>query len=73
MIKVIEIGPFGCRIDRGTLEDLEDIPEGYEAKRIEDGTESLIVYVEPTTKEAYWRVKDDREGARVRVSGSVLH
>ncbi len=47
VIKVIELGPFGCRIDRGTAESLEDLPEGYEAKRIQDGLDAMVVYVEP--------------------------
>lgn len=58
IIKVIELGPFGSRIDRGTLEDFE-IPESYKARNIENGPDSIIVYVEPTTKEAYWRVRDE--------------
>ena len=45
MIRVIELGPFGCRIDRGTLKSLDDIPEGYEAEMIENRTDSVIVGV----------------------------
>jgi len=62
MIRIIELGPFGCRINRGTIEGLEDIPEGYKAKSIEKGPDSITVYVEPTTKEACWRLKDGYEG-----------
>ena len=59
MIRVIELGPFGCRIDRGTLKSLDDIPEGYKAERIENRTDSVIVYVLPTTKEADWRIEGE--------------
>jgi len=45
--RVIELGPFGCRIFRGTAEDLGDIPLGYEAIRVEDKRHSATVYVEP--------------------------
>lgn len=51
VIKVIELGPFGCLIDRGTIEDFNDIPKGYKAKRIETRTEMITVYIEPTEKE----------------------
>lgn len=51
MIKVVELGPFGCLIDRGTAEDLENLPDGYEAKSVEDGQEAIIVYIEPTRKD----------------------
>ena len=44
---VIELGPFGCRIFRGTAENLGDIPRGYEAIRVEDKRHSATVYVEP--------------------------
>lgn len=47
VIKVIELGPFGCRIDRGTAESLKDLPEGYEAKRIQNDLDAMVVYVEP--------------------------
>jgi hypothetical protein len=45
--RVIELGPFGSRIFRGTAENLEDIPEGYETIRVEDKRRSATVYVEP--------------------------
>ena len=45
--RVIELGPFGSRIFRGTAENLRDIPRGYEAIRIEDKRHSATVYVEP--------------------------
>jgi hypothetical protein len=50
MIRIVELGPFGCRIDRGTAENLEDLPEGYEAKGVEDGPDAITVYVEPKRK-----------------------
>jgi hypothetical protein len=45
--RVIELGPFGSRIFRGTTENLEDIPRGYEAIRVEDKRHSVTVYGEP--------------------------
>jgi hypothetical protein len=45
--RVIELGPFGSRIFRGTAENLRDIPRGYEAIRVEDKSHSATVYVEP--------------------------
>ena len=59
MIRVVELGPFGCRIERGTLKSLDEIPEGYKAKGIENHPDSVIVYVLPTTKEAFWRTKGE--------------
>jgi len=59
MISVIELGPFGCRINRGTLKSLDEIREGYKAERIENHPNSVIVYVLPTTKEACWRTKGE--------------
>ena len=45
--RVIELGPFGSRIFRGTAENLKDIPTGYDAIRVEDKRDSATVYVEP--------------------------
>ncbi len=45
--RVIELGPFGSRIFRGTAESLKDIPTGYEAILVEDKRLSATVYVEP--------------------------
>ncbi len=45
--RVIELGPFGSRIFRGTAENLRDIPLGYEAIRVEEKRHSATVYVEP--------------------------
>lgn len=50
VVRVIELGPFGCLIDRGTTDDPEDIPEGYEAKRMETSAETVTVYIEPSVK-----------------------
>ena len=45
--RVIELGPFGCRIFRGTAKSLTDIPLGYEAIRVDEKRPSATVYVEP--------------------------
>ncbi|MCW4036552.1 MAG: hypothetical protein NWE75_05100 [Candidatus Bathyarchaeota archaeon] len=50
VVRVIEQGPFGCLIDRGTTDDPEDIPEGYKAKRMETSAETVTVYIEPSVK-----------------------
>lgn len=47
VIRVIELRPFGSRIDRGTAENLDDIPEGYEVKSIKKNPDAVIVYIEP--------------------------
>jgi hypothetical protein len=48
MIRIIEIGPFGSKIDRGKTNSLEDLPDGYEIKKIEDKKGIITIYVEPT-------------------------
>jgi hypothetical protein len=45
-IKVVEYGPFGCQIDRGMMNDLSDIPEGYLVVRV-DVDENMVVYIDP--------------------------
>lgn len=45
-IKVIEYGPFGCQIDRGVMDDIGDIPEGYLVVRV-DVEDDMIVYIDP--------------------------
>lgn len=46
-IRVVECGPFGCRLDRGKVNSLEEINEGFEVVRAEAGND-LTVFVEPT-------------------------
>ena len=60
MIRVIELGPFGCTKDRGTLESLEDIPKGYKAERMENRHDPVIVYVVPTRKDSRWEEVEER-------------
>ena len=47
MFKVIELGPFGSRIDQGLIEDLDEIPEGYEVIAVDDEDHPSSVYIEP--------------------------
>ena len=47
MIRVIELGPFGSRIDRGLIKDLDEIPEGYVATAVDDEDYPLKVFIEP--------------------------
>jgi len=51
MIRVIELGPFGSRIDRGLIEDLDEIPEGYVAIAVDDENYPSSVYIEPHSKQ----------------------
>jgi hypothetical protein len=46
-IRVVECGPFGCRLDRGRVDSLEEIHEGFVVVRAEAG-DDVIVFVEPT-------------------------
>jgi len=47
VVLLIELGPFGCRINRGYVEHIEDIPEGYTAVRVIPGIDITISYIEP--------------------------
>jgi len=49
VVRLVELGPFGCRIDRGTAKDLQDIPEGYETRSVIVGLDSVTVFIEPAT------------------------
>jgi hypothetical protein len=46
-IRVVECGPFGCRLDRGWVDSLEEIHEGFVVVGAEAG-DDVIVFVEPT-------------------------
>ncbi len=48
-IRVVECGPFGCRLDRGKVNSLDEIHEGFEVVRAEAG-DDLTVFVEPTVQ-----------------------
>ena len=48
-IRVVEYGPFGCRLDRGKVNSLDEIYEGFEVVRVEAG-DDLTVFVEPTVR-----------------------
>jgi hypothetical protein len=50
LIKVVELGPFGCRIDRGEVEDISRIPKDLRVSGIEE-TDVTTVYVEPVLKD----------------------
>jgi hypothetical protein len=45
-IKVVEYGPFGCQIDRGVIENINEIPEGFVAVRVDVG-DGIVVYIDP--------------------------
>ena len=46
VVQIVELGPFGSRINRGQTENIEDIPEGYKAVLIEPKLDCTIVYIE---------------------------
>jgi hypothetical protein len=45
-IRVVECGPFGCTLDRGVIESMDQIPEGYYVVKVLAGDE-LTVYIDP--------------------------
>jgi len=47
VIQLVELGPFGCRINRGQTENIEDVPEGYKVVSIKTRSDCIIVYIEP--------------------------
>ncbi len=47
VIQLVELGPFGCRINRGQIENIEDIPENYKVVSIKARSDCVIVYIEP--------------------------
>jgi hypothetical protein len=50
--KLIEMGPFGSRILRGTVDTLNDIPPGYKTIRVKMQNLLTTIYIEPYTIEA---------------------
>ncbi len=48
-IRVVECGPFGCRLDRGRVDSLEEIHEGFVVVGAEAGKD-LTVFVEPSKR-----------------------
>jgi hypothetical protein len=45
-IRVVECGPFGCQLERGTVESMDQIPEGYCVVHVQVG-DGLTVYIDP--------------------------
>jgi hypothetical protein len=50
LIKVVELGPFGCRIDRGEVEDISRIPKDLRVSGIKESNVTTV-YVEPVSKD----------------------
>ena len=48
VVRIIECGPFGCMLERGTAQNLEAVSDEYEVVRVEKG-EPIKVYVDPKT------------------------
>ena len=47
VVQLIENAPFGCKINRGQINNIEDIPEGYKVERVIPGKDITIIYIEP--------------------------
>jgi hypothetical protein len=45
-IKVMEHGPFGCLVYKGVVDSLEELPDNYVKKVVNDET-GVIVYISP--------------------------
>ncbi len=48
-IRVVECGPFGCRLERGRVNSLDEILDGLEVVGAEAG-DDLTVFVEPAKR-----------------------
>jgi hypothetical protein len=57
MFRLVEMGPFGCRIERGRTQSLEELPEGFEISERGLSTNTDIVYIEPTTERKPQRIQ----------------
>ena len=49
-LKVMEHGPFGCLVYKGVVDTLEEIPEHYERKVVNED-KGVTVYISPTNGE----------------------
>jgi len=47
MIKVVELGPFGCTIDRGTVASMGEIHRDYRVKSVAFSLDKVVVLNEP--------------------------
>jgi hypothetical protein len=50
VVKVVERGPFGSRIKRGTIRRVEDLSDGYRVVDVEYGEGVEVLFVEPEGK-----------------------
>ena len=55
-IKVVECGPFGCTLDRGDVESMNQVPEGYRVVRVKY-EDRLTVYIDPVKEDTGEREK----------------
>ncbi|MFH2110384.1 MAG: hypothetical protein ABIJ47_03875 [Candidatus Bathyarchaeota archaeon] len=44
---MIELGPFGCTIDRGTVASLDEIHRDYRVKSVSSSLDKVVVLIEP--------------------------
>jgi hypothetical protein len=44
-MKVMEHGPFGCLIDKGTVASINEIPENYEKMEVVEEETGVTVYI----------------------------
>jgi len=54
-IRVVECGPFGCTLDRGVVESMDKIPEGYRVVRVLVD-DVPTVYVDPVKSDVAKRL-----------------
>ena len=47
VVQIVELGPFGSRINRGRVENIEDVPECYKVMSLKTTLDCIVVYVEP--------------------------
>ena len=45
-MKVMEHGPFGCLVYKGTVNSLDEIPENYEKLKVVEDS-GITVYISP--------------------------
>ena len=57
MFRLVEIGPFGCRIERGKANSLDELPEGYEISKMDVSTNTEVVYIEPVVERKVQKMK----------------
>lgn len=45
-MKVMELGPFGCLVYKGTVDSIDEIPDNYEKREVVEET-GVTLYISP--------------------------